>query len=49
MITEYLARQLETAEGGQPYADVLRKWNGVEGAFFAQAWCEATARKPAVE
>jgi SAM-dependent methyltransferase len=46
VIAEYLARQVEVTRDGGGHAEILRAWAAAEGAFFAQAWCEATARKP---
>ena len=44
LIAEYLAAQLERASEDHAAA-ALRQWSKGEGAFFAQAWVSAVARK----
>lgn len=44
VIAEYIALQLEPVHAG--HARSLRAWSAWDGSFFAQAWCEAAARKP---
>jgi SAM-dependent methyltransferase len=44
-IAEYLARQLECAQGGAEPAAALRRWACHLGAMFAQAWVEALGWK----